>query len=222
MIFTKEIWWGRIDTERRKKEKKRYTPESQNLVSLQDYLRYGQPLSSGPQQKVQDLIEDLRDMHDAIDLFLRKEYNNWTEGCSRLCLEKAHLEVYILTPLTIALYDYWRNEWWRSNQVQSLPPDKHYFPLWKCSDWKSFIITNKCVIKVNCVPVETFFINFLFTPRDNDKKWWQRMMTNILQRMKMIICSYFNWYVMLNLFIVILFFVNHLNDLMLVFVLNNL
>ena len=49
-------------------------------------------------------------MHDAIDLFLRKEYNNWTEGCSRLCLEKAHLEVYILTPLTIALYDYWRNE----------------------------------------------------------------------------------------------------------------
>lgn len=84
------------------KKKKRSAPESQNLVSLQDYLRYGQPLSSDSQQEVQDLIEDLRDMHDATDLFLRKEYNNWTEGRSRLFLEKAHLEAYILTPLTIA------------------------------------------------------------------------------------------------------------------------
>ena len=92
------------------KRKKSYTPKSQNLVSLQDYLRYGQPLSSGSQQEVQDLIEDLRDIHDATYLFLRKEYKNWTEGRSRLCLEKAHLEVYILTPLTISLYDYWRNE----------------------------------------------------------------------------------------------------------------
>ena len=48
----------------------RSTPESQNLVSFEDYLRYGQPLLSGSQEEVQDLIEDLRDMHDTIKVKL--------------------------------------------------------------------------------------------------------------------------------------------------------
>lgn len=57
------------------------------------------PLEEDTQQEVQDLIEDLRDMYDTVDAFLRKNYSKWTEGRYFLYKEKATFEAYICTPL---------------------------------------------------------------------------------------------------------------------------
>jgi hypothetical protein len=50
-------------------------------------------------QEIQDLIEDLRDMYDATDLFVRKSYKDWSEGRYLLYREMATAEAYICTPI---------------------------------------------------------------------------------------------------------------------------
>eukprot|EP00559_Dactyliosolen_fragilissimus_P000777 CAMPEP_0184868488 /NCGR_PEP_ID=MMETSP0580-20130426/30596_1 /TAXON_ID=1118495 /ORGANISM="Dactyliosolen fragilissimus" /LENGTH=1112 /DNA_ID=CAMNT_0027369415 /DNA_START=252 /DNA_END=3590 /DNA_ORIENTATION=+ len=81
---------------RKRKDDDLENSQDQNIACI---IRYGKPLNQNLQQDIIDLIEDLREMYDTTDIFLRKEYNDWTEGRAILFTERAHVEAYILCPL---------------------------------------------------------------------------------------------------------------------------
>lgn len=60
-------------------------------------------LGEAAEQEVQDLVEDIRDVYDAADTFLRKHHNSWSEGRTVLWKDRALTETYLLGPLLISL-----------------------------------------------------------------------------------------------------------------------
>jgi hypothetical protein len=50
-------------------------------------------------EELQDLCEDIRDLYDATDAYLRKQHSAWTEGRGRIWSDRALLESMLLTPL---------------------------------------------------------------------------------------------------------------------------
>jgi RNA recognition motif-containing protein len=57
------------------------------------------PLEDDAEQEVRDLVEDLREMFDTGDAYLRKKFPEWTEGRYLLLREKAKVEAFICSPL---------------------------------------------------------------------------------------------------------------------------
>jgi hypothetical protein len=50
-------------------------------------------------QDLEDLLDDIREMYDAVDQFLRKQFSSWSEGRSSLWLDRAFAESYLIGPL---------------------------------------------------------------------------------------------------------------------------
>lgn len=61
--------------------------------------KYLSPLEEEIEQDIQDLTEDLKEMFDAADSFMRKKFPEWTEGRYMLQRERASFVAHILTPL---------------------------------------------------------------------------------------------------------------------------
>lgn len=80
----------RLDKESKKKRRRGEDVELKQFTA---------PLEGDAEQEVHDLIEDLRDMFESTDAFLRKHYTEWTEGRYLLYREKANIEAYICSPL---------------------------------------------------------------------------------------------------------------------------
>lgn len=57
------------------------------------------PLEDDLEQEVHDLTEDLRDMFEAGDGYLRKTFPEWTEGRYLFMREKARVEAFVCSPL---------------------------------------------------------------------------------------------------------------------------
>lgn len=62
-----------------------------------------EPLSESIEQEVQDMCEDLRDMYEAADGFLRKTLSNWGEGRMMLWTDRSWTERLVLVPLLASL-----------------------------------------------------------------------------------------------------------------------
>ena len=60
-------------------------------------------LGEEAEQEVQDLVEDIREMYDAADVFLRKNHASWSEGRTILWKDRATTETYLLGPLIASL-----------------------------------------------------------------------------------------------------------------------
>jgi RNA recognition motif-containing protein len=56
-------------------------------------------IDSGKHEELQDLCEDIRDLYDATDAYLRKHHSAWTEGRGRVWSERALTESLLLAPL---------------------------------------------------------------------------------------------------------------------------
>jgi hypothetical protein len=54
-------------------------------------------------QELEDLCDDLREMYDAVDAYLRKCHSSWSEGRSRLWSDRAFTETHLLGPLVDSL-----------------------------------------------------------------------------------------------------------------------
>jgi hypothetical protein len=65
-------------------------------VKVKKYLA---PLEDELDQVVDDLVEDLREMYDAVEGFLQKKYSKWTQGRYLLYRERAKSEAYVLSPI---------------------------------------------------------------------------------------------------------------------------
>ncbi len=65
-------------------------------IELRKYIL---PLTGEVEQEVQDLVEDLREMWIATDVFLRNKFKDWTEGRQILFTEIAETEAYVCSPL---------------------------------------------------------------------------------------------------------------------------
>lgn len=63
---------------------------------------YTVEMSDDTEEEVQDLVADLREMFEATDIFLKKQFNDWTEGRQLLYSEIANVEAYIIGPLLSA------------------------------------------------------------------------------------------------------------------------
>eukprot|EP00560_Eucampia_antarctica_P003281 CAMPEP_0197840752 /NCGR_PEP_ID=MMETSP1437-20131217/45785_1 /TAXON_ID=49252 ORGANISM="Eucampia antarctica, Strain CCMP1452" /NCGR_SAMPLE_ID=MMETSP1437 /ASSEMBLY_ACC=CAM_ASM_001096 /LENGTH=628 /DNA_ID=CAMNT_0043450409 /DNA_START=128 /DNA_END=2017 /DNA_ORIENTATION=- len=61
--------------------------------------QFTKPLEEDMEQDVLDLVEDLREMYDTADSFLRKNHSKWTKGRHILFYDRAQTEAYILSPL---------------------------------------------------------------------------------------------------------------------------
>eukprot|EP00957_Ditylum_brightwellii_P166078 12644650-Ditylum_brightwellii.AAC.1 len=62
-------------------------------------------LDTETEQEVMDIIDDLREVYDEADSFLRKSYVEWTEGRAMLWKDRAEAEAYVLSPLMRSLGD---------------------------------------------------------------------------------------------------------------------
>jgi hypothetical protein len=56
-------------------------------------------IGDAAEQEVQDLVEDLRDLYDSADAFMRKNHTSFTEGRAILWKDRAMTETYLLSPL---------------------------------------------------------------------------------------------------------------------------
>lgn len=51
------------------------------------------------EQDLEDLLDDIREMYDAADHYIRKEFPSWSEGRSHVWLDRAFAESYLIGPL---------------------------------------------------------------------------------------------------------------------------
>jgi RNA recognition motif-containing protein len=56
-------------------------------------------------QEVEDLCDDIREMYDSVDSYLRKHHTKWSDGRSRLWSDRAFTETHLLGPLADSLRD---------------------------------------------------------------------------------------------------------------------
>ena len=56
-------------------------------------------MDESTQQDVQDLCEDIREMYDTVDSYLRKSHTSWAEGRAQLWNDRGHVEKELLSPL---------------------------------------------------------------------------------------------------------------------------
>jgi RNA recognition motif-containing protein len=73
--------------------------KKRNKSNETEMKMYTVELSDDIEEEVQDLIADLRDMFEATDTYLKKQFNGWTEGRQLLYTEIAKVEAYINGPL---------------------------------------------------------------------------------------------------------------------------
>ena len=73
--------------------------KKRNKSNQMEMKLYTVEMSDDIQEEIQDLIADLREMFEATDTFLKKQFNDWTEGRQMLFTEMANVEAYIIGPL---------------------------------------------------------------------------------------------------------------------------
>jgi RNA recognition motif-containing protein len=62
-------------------------------------------LDPAMEQEIQDLCEDIREMYDAVDSYLRKNHVSWTEGRALLWADRASTETHLVGPLIASFGD---------------------------------------------------------------------------------------------------------------------
>ena len=82
-----------MDDKVRGKKKKRTISNNNGPIELFN-------LDDDSKQDAFDLVDDLREMYDTTDSFLRKNHAKWTKGRALLLYDRAQTEAYILTPFS--------------------------------------------------------------------------------------------------------------------------
>ena len=78
-----------------KSGKKKKRKQDGAVVEITEYA----DLDAETEQEISDLIDDVREMYDATDSFLKKSHSSWTEGKAVLWLDRARAEASIYLPL---------------------------------------------------------------------------------------------------------------------------
>jgi RNA recognition motif-containing protein len=56
-------------------------------------------IENDDKEEIEDLCDDLRELYDAVDHYLRKQFSSWSEGRSLLWLDRSYTESHLLSPL---------------------------------------------------------------------------------------------------------------------------
>lgn len=84
-----------------KSGKKKKRKQDGAVVEITEYA----DLDAETEQEISDLIDDVREMYDATDSFLKKSHSSWTEGKAVLWLDRARAEASIYLPLLRSVGD---------------------------------------------------------------------------------------------------------------------
>lgn len=84
-----------------KSGKKKKRKQDGAVVEITEYA----DLDAETEQEISDLIDDVREMYDATDSFLKKSHSSWTEGKAVLWLDRARAEASIYLPLLRSIGD---------------------------------------------------------------------------------------------------------------------